>query len=569
MGPVGLDASASEDHRQVLRRQRVWIVVTTVVVAMVAGGIALAQTPLYEGEAQIIFDCVHGTDDVSLWGRSVTEGAAEDTERRVITSRLVLDRVAELLAVTDLNVLRRQVRTEAARDACVVRIVATDPDPVRATEIANALATAHLDLRRSQSLDAVLDWRAGLERHADAIRAELEQLHAARQPDPSVPEGLDADDSDATPMELPYVGPGMPVEGPEDRIRRVVLLAQLAHVSAQLADLEGLPHANTGGHAVLSLAEVATAPVSPRPLRTGVVAVALGLMLGVRIAFLRDRREDLIRDDAEFRRSTGGRPVLGRIPVWDDAEPADRLVAPVEPSSMSEESCRDLLAGVVSLLGDARGGDPLPDPGEPSRGHSLMVTSAVGGEGRTSTSWTLAVAAARAGIRTVLVEGDMRRPVLAKCCGFCRVTGLSDLLAGGDAPDGRLLDFGVEDLMVLTSGTVPPDPREVLAAPEMQILHEQLVALGDLVIYDSPPALAVPDALEIGRRVDLAILVGRAGVSGRRQVSAAIERLTQAGTDIAGTVWNAVPLMRDHARTRHAERPTQEANHQARTSDQE
>ncbi len=540
MGPVDDDVISLEDYRQVLRRQRVLVVVTTVVVVMVAVGASFAQTPLYEGEAEVVLERVRRTQDVSLEDLLMPAGSAVETERRVITSRPVVDRVADELGMTDRNALLDQVRTETVRDTRVVRIVATDPDPARAASIANAFSTAYLDLRRTQAVDEVLEARADLEQRAAAIRAELEELEAAGQPDPVVPESVDPDDPEATPADPPAAEPGESVDDLGARVQREVLLAQLAQVAAQIADLAGAADAITGGGAVLTPAEVATTPVSPRPMRTGALAVVLGLMLGIGFAFLRDHLDDVIRDEADFKRSTGGPPVLGRIPVWEDPEGGDRLVTIVEPSSVSSESYRELLAGVRFLLAAPRGGQPPPPPGQPSRGRSIMVTSAVGGEGKTSTSSNLAVAAARAGIRTVLVEADMRRPTLSKRFGFGRMTGLSDVLARGDRPVDHVVRVGLDDLVVLTSGTIPPNPHELLVSPAMQTLHEQIVARCDLVIYDSPAALAVPDALEIGRYVDLAILVGRAGVTGRRQLSAVIERLEQVGTEIAGTVLNAV-----------------------------
>ena len=102
------------------------------------------------------------------------------------------------------------------------------------------------------------------------------------------------------------------------------------------------------------------------------------------------------------------------------------------------------------------------------------------------------------------------------------------------------MDVGIDNLRILTAGSIPPNPHELLASPAMRALERDIRQRVDLVIYDTPAVLAVPDALELGRHVDLAILVGRAGVTGRRQLQSAIERLTQVGTDVAGTVLNDI-----------------------------
>jgi capsular exopolysaccharide synthesis family protein len=141
------------------------------------------------------------------------------------------------------------------------------------------------------------------------------------------------------------------------------------------------------------------------------------------------------------------------------------------------------------------------------------------------------------------VDADLRRPTVAKRFGIGKTTGLSDLLLGGDDLRDHVVRVGVPNLLLLPAGTIPPNPSELLASPAMRALEAQILRRVDLVIYDSPAVLAVPDALELGRHVDVAILVGRAGVTGRRQMQAALERLVQVGTDVAGTVLNDITRM--------------------------
>jgi polysaccharide biosynthesis transport protein len=293
---------------------------------------------------------------------------------------------------------------------------------------------------------------------------------------------------------------------------------------------------------VLSPAEVPEDPISPQPLRTGALALVLGLLLGVGLAFLRDHVDDVIRDEADFRRATGGRSVLGRIPSWTDPEGGNRLATLIEPTSIASESYRELSAGVrFLLLANAEAATSEgPPTGAPTVGRSILVTSATAGDGKTSTAANLAVAAARVGLRTLLVDADLRRATVGKRFGIGRTTGLSDLLLNGDTLVDHAVAVGVDNLRILPAGTLPPNPNELLASPAMRALERDILARVDLVIYDSPAVLAVPDALELGRHVDLAIIVGRAGSTGRRQLSSAIERLEQVGTKVAGTVLNDI-----------------------------
>lgn len=510
------DVISLQDYLVVLKRQRWLILSTTLLVVVAAIGVSFAQTPQYEGEAEVVVERVRRTQDVSLEDLLAPSGAAVETERVVMQSRAVVERAAEALGTSDLSALSEQVRVESVRDTRVVRVIATDPDPARAADIANAFTDAYLGLRRDQAVDELLSARATLEDRAADLRQRIEQLDATGSGDTS------------------------------DTVEREALVAQLAQVSAQIAELGDAAEAVTGGGQVLTPADVPTSPVSPRPLRTGALAVVLGLLLGIGFAFLRDHLDDVVRDEPDFKRATGGRPILGRIPIWEDPAGNDRLVTIVAPSSVPGESFRELSAGVRFMLlasGDehaaAQGGEV--GPVSPSRhGRSLMVTSAVAGEGQTSVAANLAVAAARVGLRTVLVDADLRRATVGRRFGLGRTTGLSDALLSGGHADDHLVDVGIDNLRVLTAGTIPPNPNELLASAAMGALHRQLAAAADLVIYDTPAALAVPDALELGRFVDLTILVGRQEASGRRQLGAAIERFEQTGIPIGGTVLNHI-----------------------------
>ena len=500
------DVISLEDYLAVVRRQARLIVLTTVIVVVSGVAVSFAQTPLYEGEADVVVEPVRRTQDVSLEDLLAPSGTAVETERRIMQSRAVVERAAEALGTSDLRALNEEVRVEAVRETRIVQVIATDPDPARAADIANAYTQAYLDYRRDQAVDELLAARASLEDRAAELQDRIEQIDANGTTD---------------------TGEG---------VEREALIAQLAQVSAQIAELGDAAEAVSGGGQVLTPAEPATSPVSPRPLRTGALAVVLGLLLGIGLAFLRDHLDDVVRDEADFKRATSGRPILGRIPAWEDPSENERLVTLVAPSSVTSEAYRELSAGVRFLLLASQEGSE----DETAMGRSVMVSSAIAGEGKTSVACNLAIAAARVGLRTVLVDADLRRAAVRKRIGMGRATGVSDVLLSGGKPTEHLVDIGVENLRVLTAGTIPPNPNELLASTAMGALHRELAAGADLVIYDTPAALAVPDALELGRYVDLTVLVGRQGASGRRQLAAVIERFDQTGTKVDGTVLNCI-----------------------------
>jgi polysaccharide biosynthesis transport protein len=507
------DVISLQDYLVVLKRQRLLVAATVILVVVAAVGVSFAQTPVYEAESEVVVEPIRRTQDVSLEELLLPQNNVVQTERLVVTSRPVAERVVEVLGLPSTSTALEQVRVETVGDTRVLRIVATHPDPARASQLADAFASAYLDHKRDQAVEGLLAARGNLEDRAQALRTEIAEL----------------DEADEV-----------------DEVQRDALLAQLAQVVAQSAELGDSAGTVSGGGSVLTPAEVPTSPVSPRPLRTGALALVLGLLLGVGLAFLRDHIDDVVRDEADFKRATGGRPILGRIPTWNDPEGGERLATILEPSSIASESYRELSAGVrFLLLAHTRAQDDSDAAAARPPGRSIMVASAHAGDGKTSTAANLAVAAARVGLRTLLIDTDLRRPSVHKRFGLGQTTGLTDVLLSGDDLRDHVIAVGVDNLRILPAGTIPPNPHELLASPAMRALERDVVRRADLVIYDSPAVLAVPDALELGRHVDVAVLVGRAGTSSRRQLTAAIERMEQVGTDVAGTVLNDIDSKND------------------------
>jgi polysaccharide biosynthesis transport protein len=527
-----------QDYLAVIVRQRWVILLTIVLVAVAALGVTFVQTPLYRASTELALQPVSAAG-----GRISTGGAASETDQILLLSQPVTELAAGRLGTTPqqaaIGVSSEQVGTTS-----ILRITAVDPDPATAAAKADAFAAAYLDFRLNEAVETVVSARASIEEQTAAVRSELAEI---------------ADRMSGA------VGP----EVEELRIQRTTLEDRLTQLIAQATEFTDATQGISGGGSVLTPASVPSSPFSPQPVRNLGLALVLGLVLGIAIAFVRNHVDDVVRDEDEFKRSTGGRPILGRIPAWNADADDPRLATVVDPSSLVAEAYRELSAGLrfmlvthgadqlashgtqpagagavgahPGLVGDDPAARPDARSGEvPRLGSAVMIASATAGEGKTSTAANLAVAAARVGLRTILVDADLRRSTVHRRFGLTRSTGLCDVLIGDGTVVDHLVDVGIENLRILPAGTVPPNPAELLASPAMRAVQYRLQRGADLVIYDSPAVLAVPDALELGRFVDLAILVGRAGVTTRRQLAASIERLTQVGTDIAGTVLNGI-----------------------------
>ena len=165
------------------------------------------------------------------------------------------------------------------------------------------------------------------------------------------------------------------------------------------------------------------------------------------------------------------------------------------------------------------------------------VTSAVRGEGKSTTSINLAYTLAETGKRVLLVEADMRRPQLAHRLAIDAAPGLSNLLAGLCREKDVVQDVGLlENMKVITSGDVPPNPSELLGSERMSTVVETLAQSFDFIIFDLPPVNAVSDGLVVSRFIQGMIVVVRQDYSDRQGLSAALRQLEYMHIKVLGFV---------------------------------
>jgi non-specific protein-tyrosine kinase len=179
--------------------------------------------------------------------------------------------------------------------------------------------------------------------------------------------------------------------------------------------------------------------------------------------------------------------------------------------------------------------------GRPLR--SLLVTSALPGEGKSLTAANLAAAMAQVGKRVVLVDGDLHRPCLHSMFGLPNQLGLTTALLDRDGTlDVNTLpqETAVPGLRVLTSGPLPPNPAELLGSDRTGCVLAGLLAHADLLVLDSPPATSLTDAEILGAQVDGVLLVVLAGLTSRAAVRCALDALAQVHAHVVGTVLNCM-----------------------------
>lgn len=271
-------------------------------------------------------------------------------------------------------------------------------------------------------------------------------------------------------------------------------------------------------------------PISPRKTLNIGVAVLAGLALGVALSIARQMLDRSVRDVDDLK-EVSGLPTLATV----GAEGRQRrgggpslLIADTEPGSPRAEAYRQLRTNLTFSAVT----------------HSMqvvVVTSAVAGEGKTTTACNLAITLAQSGRSVLLVEADMRRPMVAAQLGIEGAAGLTNVLTGAVSAEDVVQPWGADGLHVLAAGTLPPNPSELLGSDAMHRLVDQLRDRYELVVLDTPPVLPVTDASVVAAHADTVVLVVRHGRTTREQVRAALEALSGVRAPVVGTILNGTP----------------------------
>ena len=408
--------------------------------------------------------------------------------------------------------LAGRVQVAAPENSTLITITAQDTVPSTAAAIANAVATGLID-----ASPAIQGREAAFQKSIDDGLAATQDLIETTQT------RVDA----LAVLETRTAAQETELQTLEGR------LASLRSTYATLISFSSGAATN-----LLTIIEPAVAPttnVLPRTLLNTLLASAFGMLAVFGLAFLTEQLDDSIRDPESVREHTG-LSTLGTIaPMKGPRARGEiyRLATLLYPRSQIAEAYRTLRANVDFASVDVKV-------------RSLLVTSAVSGEGKTVTAANLAVVFAQSGRSVLLVDADLRKPGAHLLFDLPNTAGLTTMLRDSSVEvDAVAHRTEQANLRVLTAGPLPPNPAELLASQRMQAVMRALQQAADLVVFDSPPLQAVTDAAVLSSFVDGTLLVIDHGRSRRRFVRAARETLTRAGASPLGIVLNRVPARGD------------------------
>jgi capsular exopolysaccharide synthesis family protein len=333
---------------------------------------------------------------------------------------------------------------------------------------------------------------------------------------------------------------GLPgVEAEEQRLTQQVLTLQES-ANGLRAELQKARIAEAVEIGQVEVVDRASTPAAPVPAHRG-LRILLGLMLGLGVgagvAIVRENlnttvasREDLeemlgvaalaviprINPDGGRRRGKGASSPSGGI--------ARTVVAASHAHTPGAEAYRTLRTNLLFS--------------QAVRLRTLVITSAGPADGKTTTSSNVAATFAQQGVRVVLVDCDLRRPRIHEVFGMDKEPGLSQLILGYNGMDEVLRPSQVDNLSVISSGTPPPNPAELLGSERMLAVLDELRDRFDLVVLDTPPVLLAPEASVLATSADGVVLVVRAGNTQKAAAQDAAQQLYTVGANLVGSVLN-------------------------------
>lgn len=323
---------------------------------------------------------------------------------------------------------------------------------------------------------------------------------------------------------------------------KIYLMMQEKYEESRITEVGQLGNAR-----IIDPAKPPKDPIKPKKKLNLILATFMGLGLGIGITFLLDFMDNSVQSMEDLERQ--GIPVLGSIPVIREVDNRvkkkkngkhdpeslkidkfqSRLITHFAPKSPISEAYRTFRTNVQYAHAD-----------KPVK--SILLTSPGPGEGKSTSIANLAITLAQQGNRILLVDSDLRRPILHSIFGVDRNDGLSNRIVGKISTNEAIKKTEIENLYLMPCGTLPPNPSELLGSATMKELILELESKFDLVLFDSPPIIAVTDPAILSALVDGVVLIVMSGQTNREAAFRAFTLLKNVKSHVLGALLNSVQI---------------------------
>jgi capsular exopolysaccharide synthesis family protein len=516
-GEVDDDAIDLRVYLSVLQRR--WKVVLIVVVGalVLAGLLSITRPTEYRATADLLFQTKRSDSFINDASSTDVNGAARqlNNEVQLFESEHVEAAVAKAY---DGPLDPREVKARVVSDSAdLVRASLVSSNAQEGAKLVNLYARTFIEVRQKQQVDELLSVGSEIQSKIDDLTTRINQIRA---PLDDVERQLAASPGNAT------------LSARRDSLSAQLsnqltpLDSQRAFFQSQLEQLDLIADVTSSSGATVVRAAKAEGRVSPKPPRDLAVALVLGLVLGIGIAFLVDTLDERVRNVQDLERVAGGLPALALVPVVPNPGPGF-VAARDDAHGQAAEAFRGLRTALKFAALD-----------EPFR--VVQVTSPTAGEGKTTAVANLAIALAQGGDRVAVVCCDLRRPRIQERLGVALEPGFTDVLLG-DVDLNGAVQRTTANVYVVSAGSPAPNPSELLSTDKAEAVIRSLAKQVDIVLLDCPPVLPVTDALVVSRMADATVVVADSRSTERRAIRRTLQQLHQIGAPVVGIVLNGLP----------------------------
>lgn len=490
---------------------RMWLIV---LLTLLAGGIAFVvsrnMTPIYCSSTTLLIS--GASSSMTDYNSIIVSERLGRTYAELLKKRPVLEEVIFNLGLTvGVGELAEGIQVNLVGSTQLVELSVEHPDPVMGKRLADEIPRVFIrqneEMQTSRFSASKDSLALELERMAADIQATEESIAALRESSSA------ADQVERASLETNLA-----------QYRSSYSNVLKSYEEIRLAEAKAVDNV-----VVVEPAQLPENPVRPRTLQNTALAAVVGAMLAVGVVFLIEYLDDTVKSEEDVAEAMN-LSVLGAIGRVPRERQDEKLVC---------------VGGSRSPLGEAyrvlRDNLRFCDVDHPIR--TLLVTSSGPEEGKSTIVANLAAVMAQAGSRVIVVDADLRRPLMSKLFLLDGQRGgvTNALMGDQDAPlDGYLQATEVEGLRVLTSGSCPPNPSELLGSDRMKQLIERLKEEADIVLFDTPPSLVASDAAVLATQLDGVLMVVEAGATRRDMAARGVESLRQVGARVYGAVLNQV-----------------------------
>jgi non-specific protein-tyrosine kinase len=497
----------SEDLRRYFNLLWHWawlIILATILAAGAAYFFSRRMTPVYQVSSTLMVNEAPGTKSTDYAALVVSERLTQ-TYAEMLTKQPVLQEVVDRLNLgLPPQDLKGMISVQPVEETQLIDILVVDTDPVRAAAIANTVGTVFSEQNQARQEARYASTKQSLKAQLDEIQRQIDEVNTSLA-------ALNETEQDQLERDR--------LENLLSQYRQTYSYTLQSYEQVRLAEAETLSNVFQAEEAL-----PAESPIRPKVVQNTALAGIVGAMLAVGTIFLIEALDDTIRGPEEVKRYLD-LPVLGVIRKIENQE---NLVAVEEPRSPASEAFRSLRTNFQYTSIDK----PIK---------SILVTSTGKGEGKTLVAANLSVVLAQGGNKVTIVDTDLRRPRLHRQMNVPNRRGLTSLFMRQKINlNGALRETNVNGLSIITSGNLPPNPAEILASNRMQQIHAQIREHSDVVVLDSPPVIAVTDAVVLSKYVDGVLLVIQPGNTKIAALQKTVEQLRRVGANVIGVVLNNV-----------------------------